>query len=195
MELHPPPCTGAGAAGRTKDVAPWVSFIYWPDWKVWGSCCGTGGVPCPFGLRRLGLRSVVGAPPAAAPDSSATLELSAPVPAPTPAMPAAVPWGVLTLRGIIPALIVPFLVTRAVLFLPREVLLRDRFGAKGGGGGTLAGFETDCARRAARMVAASGRTPTGGWRVVLERSRAVGRATIGSVPIFAREGKRKCADK
>ena len=171
--MHPPPFAGAGAAGSTKGTTPWLAFTYRPGWTVLGGgcgadCCATGDAPCPCSLGRL--RSVVGgAPPAIASVSP-------------PATPPAVL--VLTLRGATPALVAWFLANRVELLLPSAVLLFDRSDAKGDG--AFAGFETDCVRREARMVAGSGRTPALNWGIVLERSGAVGDAATGSVPVFSR---------
>lgn len=82
-------------------------------------------------------------------------------------------------------MVVAFLANRAVLLLPSVVLLLNRSDASDGGG-KFAGLETDLVSREARIVAASGRTPTAGWRVVLERSRAVRCGANGSVPVLAR---------
>ena len=102
---------------------------------------------------------------AATPGSPPALE----PPALTPAAPPAVTRDVLFLRGIAPALVVGLFADRVMLLLPGAVLLFDRFDEKGGGG-AFAGFETDCVRREAMMVAASGRTLALSCKVVLERS-------------------------
>ena len=88
----------------------------------------------------------------------------------------------MTLKGITPAPAVGFLTNRDDLLLPKEVLLLDKSDTDG----TFTGFETDCDRREARVVAGSGRGPAPSCKVVWDRSRTIGRGTIRSVPVFAR---------
>lgn len=73
------------------------------------------------------------------------------------------------------------LAERVMLLLICAVLLLER--SDPGGGGTFTGFETDLARREARIVAVSRRRPPAGGKVVFQRSRVAGRATSDSVPV------------